>query len=591
MKKIKAYLQGVWLIDLIIILGLTIYLVKNIIFTVPSGITNIDFNVFKVVKNEDKFISDFFESRTLTISSEIYRITNYFNSKEDKEKELLELEGNTYGAYFLVRDKLNDRSYSNNPSLLSQLDIDSNVISSEEIINRLKSRGYIVYYIDNKKNHNLVMDIDGGDQKEEKQLENKNIEEFYFDSYRYIDQQARIYIDKAYFIVFLSGILILFIIKVIANLILNPKNVHLKSRIIMDYVYVFKNGLRFKYPRRMLITTAIITALGIIVYLYSLVDGNETTFFENLLTTYPFKSILVISIVPILVVGYMIKDNIDLCMLNEKLNKISKGDLDIDITQDTREDVKELVEHVNDIKTGYKIMLEDKVRDEKLKTELISNVSHDLKTPLTSIINYIQILKSDDLTDDERRDYVQIIDNKSQRLKVLIDDLFEMSKLNSGKIILDKTDIDVVSLIYQVIGENSYLYEEKNLSFKVNSDFEECILSLDGSKFSRVIENIIVNAIKYSIENTRIYVDIINKGDKVLLSFKNISNYEMNFDNKEIFERFVRGERSRTSSIEGSGIGLSIAKSIIELHNGEINISVEGDMFKIFILLDKNNDI
>lgn len=585
MKAIKKYIQGVWLIDVFIVAILTLYLTRNIFFVVPAGVANVEFNSYSVVKNSNEFIDEFFESRTLTISSEIYRITNFFTSNEIKEKELLALEGNKYGAYFLIKDNIEGKIYTNNQSILDQLNINSVDIDSKDIIKRLQNRGYIVSYVDNKEKYNLITTYDNTESYKKTSL--NNIEEFYFDSYRYIAQQAEDYIVRSYAIVGITFLAILMMLKILINMIFNPKNVHLKSKIIMDYIYVFKNGLKYKNPRRVLIITGLITVSGIIIYLYSLIDGSKISIFEDMLSRYPFKSILIISIVPMLVISYMIKDNIDLCMINDKLEKIGKGDLDIEITEGAREDIKQLIEHVNDIKSGYKIMLDDKVKDEKLKTELISNVSHDLKTPLTSIINYIQILKSQEITLEERKEYIQILDNKSQRLKVLIEDLFEMSKLNSGKIILDKTPIDIVSLIYQVIGECCHLYEEKGITFKVNSDFEECILSLDGSRISRVIENIVINSMKYSIENTRVYVDILDKGDKVSISFKNIANYEMNFDNSEIFERFVRGEKSRTSSIEGSGIGLSIAKSIIELHNGEINISVEGDMFKLYILLDK----
>lgn len=593
MNKIKQYLKGVWLADILIIIILTILIINSIIITIPSGIASIDVNALTIVNDKQKFINNFFEYRTLSISNAIYNITDNFNSEPLNEEELLALEGNKYGAYFIIRDTRNNKLYTNNPSIISQLGINSLKMTDKQVIEKLKSRGYIVNYVDNSNKNNLLTYVSDETQTISKKqyLNTENYTEIYFDSYRYIEQQGQKYIKKAYLVLLEIIFLILFILKLILNLIFNPKNIHLNSTVIDDYIFVFKNCLRFRYPRRVIIITGIVTVSGIILYLYSLIDGSKITLFENILTKYPFKSILVISVVPMLVIAYMIKDNIDLCILNQELDKISKGDIDIEINYEKRQDIRELVDHVNKIKSGYKIMLDDKVKNEKLKTELISNVSHDLKTPLTSIINYIELLKRNDLLESEKNEYIDIIDKKSHTLKILIDDLFEMSKLNNGKINLDKTNVDIVSLIYQVIGENCYSFEDKNITFKVNSEFEECVLLLDGNRFSRVIENIVINALKYSINNTRVYVDILDKKDKILISFKNIANYDMNFDNNELFERFVRGDKSRTSTIEGSGIGLSIAKSIIELHNGEVNISVEGDMFKLYILLNKNNNI
>ncbi|MDU5110751.1 MAG: sensor histidine kinase, partial [Clostridium sp.] len=203
------------------------------------------------------------------------------------------------------------------------------------------------------------------------------------------------------------------------------------------------------------------------------------------------------------------------------------------------------------------------------------------------IINYVNILNDPNITEDERKDYLQILDRNSKRLKSLIEDLFEASKLNSGKMKIQKEEIDIVSLVYQGVGEYSNLYEEKNIEFKVSSNEEEIILDLDGKLMSRVFENLIVNALKYSLNNTRVYIDINSKDNLVEVSFKNISNYEMGFNTKDIFERFARADKSRNSAVEGSGMGLAITKSIVELHDGSIKIEVEGDMFKIYLIIPK----
>ncbi len=286
---------------------------------------------------------------------------------------------------------------------------------------------------------------------------------------------------------------------------------------------------------------------------------------------------------------FTVKKTLDIAIINEGLKKLNEGNLDEDIPVLGSITIKELINNINLIKEGYKNSLYERVKDEKLKTELISNVSHDLKTPLTSIINYVNILKNKDITEDERKDYLAILDSKSLKLKSLIDDLFEMSKINSGKITLNKDKIDILSLIHQGIGEYSFLYEYKNITFKVISNEEDIFMELDGKLISRALENIIINALKYSLDNTRVYIEIEKHDERVEIIVKNIANYEMDFDEEEIFERFARADKSRNSSVEGSGLGLAITKSIVELHDGKTKIEREGDMFKIYIILPLNN--
>lgn len=294
-------------------------------------------------------------------------------------------------------------------------------------------------------------------------------------------------------------------------------------------------------------------------------------------------------LLPMIGIIYSLKKSIEIIKVNEAVKKSNDGNINYEIKEQCSPEVRELLNNISKIKEGYSIAVEDALKNEKLKTELISNVSHDLRTPLTSIINYVNILRQD-IAKDEQEDYLAIVEKKARKLKVLIDDLFEMSKINSGKMELFKDNIDIVSLIHQTIGEYYYIYESKNIEFKVDSYREEVYIDLDGKLISRAIENIIINAMKYSLEGTRVYVDIIEKEGYIVLSFKNISNYEMNFDNKEIFERFARGDSSRNSRIEGSGLGLAITKSIIELHDGKVHIAREGDMFKIFIYLPFNKE-
>ena len=190
-----------------------------------------------------------------------------------------------------------------------------------------------------------------------------------------------------------------------------------------------------------------------------------------------------------------------------------------------------------------------------------------------------------DLNNPKATEYIEIIDNKSKRLKVLIDDLFEASKLSSGQMTLDKMYSDIVALLNQTLGELSYKIEETDIEFIVSTSSDSILVNIDGQKMWRVFDNLINNILKYSTKGTRAYVDITEEEKEVIITFKNVANYTINFDANELFERFKRGDASRTT--EGSGLGLSIAKSIVELHNGFMNISTDGDLFKIIIVLPK----
>jgi signal transduction histidine kinase len=391
-------------------------------------------------------------------------------------------------------------------------------------------------------------------------------------------------IETGLFLLF--GIYMLFIIKTILIIKRNPKAPKIQSNFINNMVFVIKNGFHYKETRSTLIISIALALILLIAYLYFLATGGyENNIFVKFFRTYPFKGSVFVIIILFLTMMYALKKTLDIIVVNDALRKVSEGNLQDDIKLDGSPAIKDLVENINLIKAGYKEILENGVHNEKLKTELISNVSHDLKTPLTSIINYVNILKNNDITEEERDEYLLILEKKSLKLKVLIEDLFEMSKINSGKIKLNRELIDILSLIHQGIGEYSTLYEEKNISFKVTSEEDALYMELDGKMMSRALENIIINALKYSLDNTRVYINIKVEDECVNIGVKNIANYEMDFNEEEMFERFARGDKSRNSKVEGSGLGLAITKSIVELHGGEVKIKKEGDMFKIYLIL------
>ena len=380
-----------------------------------------------------------------------------------------------------------------------------------------------------------------------------------------------------------------FIMKIIRVIKRNPKSPQIQSNIINNVIFVIKNGFHYKETRNTLIMSIALVVILLIIYLYFLATGGyENNIFVRFFQTYPFKGSIFLIIILFLTMMYALKKTLDIIVVNDALRKVNEGNLQEDIKLDGSSAIKELAKNINLIKAGYKEILENGMHNEKLKTELISNVSHDLKTPLTSIINYVTILKNGHITEAEREEYLLILEKKSLKLKVLIEDLFEMSKINSGKIKLNRNLIDILSLIYQGIGEYSTLYEEKNISFKVTAEEDAIYMELDGKLMSRALENVIINALKYSLNNTRVYINIKLEDDCVKIGVKNIANYEMDFNEEEMFERFARGDKSRNSKVEGSGLGLAITKSIVELHGGEVRIKKEGDMFKIYLILPIN---
>ncbi|MBO5158194.1 MAG: HAMP domain-containing histidine kinase [Lachnospiraceae bacterium] len=265
--------------------------------------------------------------------------------------------------------------------------------------------------------------------------------------------------------------------------------------------------------------------------------------------------------------------------------QMAEGDLHITLDEDLGI-FEPLGRELEGVQQGFAKAVAEEAKSQNMKSELITNVSHDLKTPLTSIITYVDLLKNPDVTEEERKSYIETLDLKSQRLKVLIEDLFEVSKANSGNVKMNFMDVDIVKLMKEVRVEMSDKIEESNLDFRWNLPEEKVILSLDGQRTYRIFENLLNNAVKYAMPFTRVYVDILNQESEVVVIFKNMSAQELKMDADYLTERFVRGDSSRKS--EGSGLGLAIAKSFTELQHGEFNISVDGDLFKVTIRFLKN---
>ena len=275
-------------------------------------------------------------------------------------------------------------------------------------------------------------------------------------------------------------------------------------------------------------------------------------------------------------------------LIKDGLKKISNGQLQYKIkTDQLTGDQKEMAEYINNIGDGLDAAVENSLKKERMQTELITNVSHDLKTPLTSIINYVDLMKRENPTDPKIQEYLRILDEKSQRLKVLTEDVVEASKASTGNIKLEMNDIDFVEMVQQVIGEFEEKFQEKNLTMMVHFTDEPSIIYADGQRMWRVLENVFGNVVKYAMEGTRVYAEISNRNKKVVFSLKNISAQPLNFSADELTERFIRGDVARNT--EGSGLGLSIAKSLTELQGGEFKLHLDGDLFKVMITFAAKN--
>lgn len=239
--------------------------------------------------------------------------------------------------------------------------------------------------------------------------------------------------------------------------------------------------------------------------------------------------------------------------------------------------------NINVLKHGVKMLQNENAKSERLKTELITNVSHDLRTPLTSIITYTELLKKEELSSEDRMAYLEILDRKSKRLKVLIDDLFEVSKMASGNMELILERVDLVQLLQQALAEYDNQIHKSSLQFRVTYAETAVYALVDGKKLWRVFDNLIGNIINYSLEHTRVYIAVQALDGQAVITFKNVSKYELSGNSDELYERFKRGDTSRHT--EGSGLGLAIAKSIVDLHDGKLIIETDGDLFKASISL------
>lgn len=278
----------------------------------------------------------------------------------------------------------------------------------------------------------------------------------------------------------------------------------------------------------------------------------------------------------------LLQYNKKLQKINEALRNIYEGNPNVKLNEEELEGtLKIMAKYINDIAGGFTNAIEQSLKSERLKTELITNVSHDIKTPLTSIINYVDLLKKEEINNAQIEQYIAVLDKKSQRLKKLIEDLVEASKVSSGNVKLNMEVINLKELLNQTVGEFEDKLEKKNLKIEMDLPNENVLIKADNRYLYRVIENVFSNISKYALEGSRVYIKLEKQKEEVYLEFKNISKDKLNISAEELMQRFVRGDKSRYT--EGSGLGLSIAESLTELQGGKFKIDIDGDLFKVEI--------
>lgn len=341
------------------------------------------------------------------------------------------------------------------------------------------------------------------------------------------------------------------------------------------------NKLKFTISNLTLVKKTCLLVCGlIIVEFFGLIVAYEM--YENLGIGSLLLPIIFVNLVLIAILLYFATVLKTIKLGGEK---ISAGNLEYEINTDYMfGDFKEFATSLNGINMGLQTAINEKIKSERFKTELITNVSHDIKTPLTSIINYVDLIKKQEIENDKLNEYIDVLDRQSVRLKKLVEDLVEASKASSGNLSVRNEKCNVSTLLTQALGEFEEKLKSSNIEPIFSLNTKENYILADGRHLWRVFDNLLNNVCKYALSGTRVYIDLEEHNGKTIITFRNISKYSLNISAEELLERFVRGDKSRNS--EGSGLGLSIAKSLVELQNGELNLTVDGDLFKVAVIFD-----
>lgn len=344
------------------------------------------------------------------------------------------------------------------------------------------------------------------------------------------------------------------------------------------YLKKFFSRLKYLYNNASLLKKTWVIALGVLILstFFIVGVGDVISYWAR------DEFVIIMLIITAIVIALLFYFAVILQKIKLGGERIAKGDLQYKIdTKYMYYDFKEFAESLNNINDGLQEAINEKMKSEHFKTELITNVSHDIKTPLTSIINYVDLIKKEEIENEKLCEYIDVLDRQSARLKKLVEDLVEASKASSGNLTVNLAPCNITVLLNQALGEFSEKLEKANLIPILKTDDDGIAVLADGRHLWRVFDNLLSNVCKYGLEGTRVYIDVKTEKNGVLVTFRNISKYQLNVSSEELLERFVRGDKSRHT--EGHGLGLSIAKSLMEIQGGSLDISVDGDLFKVTV--------
>ncbi len=368
---------------------------------------------------------------------------------------------------------------------------------------------------------------------------------------------------------------ILFVLPVLAvydlaaiNLLLRAKFKKSPLRYLKEYL---NEKLRYVkgFEKETIIKGAIILLVNVLGLFFGIIEVADN---------YTFFILLILALFDLFVAIQLIRFIAGVKKIFSAIDEIKNGNYNVQINLfSLPSSLREPATRLMSLRDGLKVAVDEAVKQEQTKTELITNVSHDLKTPLTSVINYVELLKKCNIGDEEAKEYLDILGEKSDRLKKLIEDLVEASKASTGNLKTEMVDVSLNEITSQIIGEYSDLLEQKGLSLITSFPQENIIVRADSKMLYRVLENLMGNVSKYAMENTRVYLNVERRTGKGVFSIKNISGSPLNISAEQLKSRFVRGDEARTT--EGSGLGLSIAESLCTLQGGKLDIMINGDLF------------
>lgn len=378
----------------------------------------------------------------------------------------------------------------------------------------------------------------------------------------------------AFFISFLS-----FVTRIKAKTLLKNTVIYFFLAFVFKYIKKFFGSLFYILKNLSIVKKTVLAAAATVLII----------FFSAIVSLGIFNSIGFLVFVMLMIIALMLFAAIyfSICLKNIKIGGklMAQGNFDIKINSERMPgEFKEFCDYLNNINYTVQNAVNEKMKSEHLKTELITNVSHDIKTPLTSIINYVDLIKKENTDNEKIKEYTSVLDRQSKRLKKLIVDLVEASKASTGNIKVEFSECEVGVLLNQTLGEFSEKFKEAGLTPVLKIPEKPVKIMADGRYLWRVFENLTSNICKYSLKNTRVYLEVIEE-DKIYITFKNISAQKLDIPESELTERFVRGDSSRNT--EGSGLGLSIAKSLTELQNGKLTVKTDGDLFKAILEFER----